>query len=127
MYALNENYVEHYQMKTMKQLFVDRLTDVEEIDHHFEFLEMQTALDFWKYLETTFLYGLHGHPNTTIAVQKERFVAFENLLMGYPRIRQVRVKKNAGCIVHPMFRKQFRDCYERYDMIREDTSEEFKG
>lgn len=126
-YCLNENYVEHYQLRTMKQIFIERLTDVEEIDYHFGFLELKTVLDFWKYLETTFLYGLHGHRNTTIAVQKERYIAFENLMMGPPRIRQVRVKSNVGCMVHPIFQKHFKDCYQRYAMSRENTSAKFKG
>lgn len=119
--------MEYYQTKTLEQVFVDRYTDVEEIDYSFQFLDIKTVLDFWKYLETTFLEGVHGHPNTTIVEQKERFVAFENLLMGSPRIRQVRVKKNSGCTVHDMFKKQFRECYERYAFSREDTTREFKG
>lgn len=111
----------------MEQIFIDRTTNVEEIGYEFGFLELKTVLDFWEYLETTFLYGLHGHPNTTIAVQKERFIAFENLLMGHPRIRQVRVEKNSGCIVPAVFKKHFRDCYHRYAMNRENTSDQFKG
>lgn len=115
-------------MKTMQQVFVDRNTDVMEIDYHFQYLEMKTVLDFWRYLETTFLYGLHGRTNSTIiAEQTDQFVAFENLLMGYPRIRQVRVKKDTDCSVHEMFAKHFRNCYERYSMSRENTTSEFKG
>lgn len=119
--------MEYYQTKTLEQVFVERYTTVEEIETDYQFMDIVTVLDFWKYLETTFLEGVHGPPNTTIAEPKKRFVAFENLLMGSPRIRQVRVKKDTDCSVNDMFKRQFRDCYQRYAYSRENTTSEFKG
>ncbi|KAL5288174.1 PKD2 family protein [Megaselia abdita] len=126
-YCLTDNAMEHYHLKTLQQIFVDRYTVVNEINYNFQFLEMKSVLDFWEFMKTTFLDGLHGHPNSTIALQNERFVAFENLLLGYPRIRQVRVRKNEGCSINKMFTKHFHQCYNRYSTGIENTTHEYKG
>lgn len=127
MYGLSENTMERYEIKTIKNMLVKTHTYVNEIDYDFEFEDMKTVLDFYQYLETTFLYAIHGHPDVPISLQKERFVDFDNLLLGAPRIRQLRASSGQGCDVHRLFKKYFSTCYESYSIFRENSSSVWKG
>ena len=45
---------------------------------------------------------------------------YENILLGLPRIRQVRVKKKS-CRIFPDFKDRIKECYGHYDLSREET------
>lgn len=70
--------------------------------------------DFWLYTETIFLPSLLKEnvvPNTTVFK--------DNVLIGVPRLRQIRVR-NDSCTFHRLVRKHFRQCYGFYEPDDED-------
>jgi hypothetical protein len=48
-------------------------------------------------------------------------IYYENKLLGVPRLRQMRVKKNS-CKVHKMFKNAIDSCYDSYSFFNEDQA-----
>ena len=72
--------------------------------------------DWWDVMQGPFLDTLY----TTNDLGND-FVYYENKLLGVPRLRQVRVKRNS-CKVPALFAKTIPDCYDSYSFFNEDTS-----
>ncbi|KFV50508.1 Polycystic kidney disease 2-like 2 protein, partial [Tyto alba] len=82
--------------------------------------------DFWRYAEGPLLDGLYWdkwYDNTTLTIQNNRsYIYYENLLLGVPQIRQLKVRSNT-CSIYPYFRTFLEDCYSDYNYRAEDRSD----
>ncbi|XP_075058067.1 polycystin-2 isoform X2 [Mixophyes fleayi] len=109
-----------YYTKVMTQLFLD--TPVSKTEKT-TFKTLMTMDDFWKFAEGPLLDGLYWdmwYNNRTMA-ENQSFIYYENLLLGVPRLRQLRVK-NGSCSVPEDLRDEIKDCYDIYSVRNEDTA-----
>lgn len=53
--------------------------------------------------------------------ENQSLIYYENLLLGVPRLRQVRVH-NQSCSIHEDLRDEVQDCYSMYTPANEDTA-----
>ncbi|KAM6440102.1 polycystin-2 isoform 3-T3 [Liasis olivaceus] len=87
------------------------------------FRSLSTMEDFWKFTEGPLLDGLYWemwYNNKTVA-ENRSFIYHENLLLGVPRIRQLKVR-NASCSIPEDLKDEIKDCYDVYSVANEDTA-----
>lgn len=107
-------------------------------DSIISFSTVITIKDFWDYLQYVILPLLHGNINNHSrshlhehrVLHKERSLEgrlflSQNLFLGPPRLRQVRVKKD-NCEVHSSLVRYFNACYTPYSKSYEDTAPVYK-
>ncbi|XP_065832466.1 polycystin-2-like [Oscarella lobularis] len=102
-----------YYTKAMKDLFVDDA-----------FTGIGSQDDFWPYAEGTLLDGLYWeewYNNQNYTADELGYIFHENKLLGLPRMRQLRVRKDS-CSVQKDFQDEIKDCYGSYSSAAEDTS-----
>lgn len=66
------------------------------------------------------LYWEMWYNNKTMAENKS-FIYYENLLLGVPRIRQLKVR-NGSCSIPEDLKDEIKDCYDVYSVANEDTA-----
>ncbi|XP_060913704.1 polycystin-2 isoform X1 [Labrus mixtus] len=110
----------YYYTKVMSQLFLD--TPLSAGDPS-TFRSLSTMEDFWKFTEGPFLNGMYWEVwyNNKSLPENQSLIYYENLLLGVPRLRQVKVR-NESCSVHEDLRDKIQDCYNLYTPSNEDTS-----
>uniref|UniRef100_A0A8C1HWK7 Polycystin-2 n=1 Tax=Cyprinus carpio carpio TaxID=630221 RepID=A0A8C1HWK7_CYPCA len=110
----------YYYTKVMSQLFLDTpLTSREPTT----FKTLSTMEDFWKFTEGPFLDGMYWEfwYNSKRLPENQSLIYYENLLLGVPRLRQLKVH-NESCSVHEDLRDEVYDCYSVYSPANEDKS-----
>uniref|UniRef100_A0A8C1Z1T5 Polycystin-2 n=1 Tax=Cyprinus carpio TaxID=7962 RepID=A0A8C1Z1T5_CYPCA len=110
----------YYYTKVMSQLFLDApLTSGEPTT----FKTLSTMEDFWKFTEGPFLDGMYWEfwYNSKSLPENQSLIYYENLLLGVPRLRQLKVR-NESCSVHEDLRDEVYDCYSVYSPTNEDKS-----
>ncbi|XP_041641250.1 polycystin-2 [Cheilinus undulatus] len=109
----------YYYTKVMSQLFLD--TPLSAGDPC-TFRSLATMEDFWKFTEGPFLNGMYWEVwyNNKSLPENQSLIYYENLLLGVPRLRQVKVR-NESCFVHEDLRDEVQDCYNLYTPSNEDT------
>ncbi|XP_034044494.1 polycystin-2 isoform X2 [Thalassophryne amazonica] len=109
----------YYYTKVMSQLFLD--TPLSATDPY-TFRSLTTMEDFWKFTEGPFLNNMYWEVwyNNKSLPENHSLIYYENLLLGVPRLRQVKVR-NETCSVHEDLRDQVQDCYNIYTASNEDT------
>ncbi|XP_016325767.1 polycystin-2-like isoform X1 [Sinocyclocheilus anshuiensis] len=110
----------YYYTKVMSQLFLDTpLTSGEPMT----FKTLSTMEDFWKFTEGPFLNGMYWEfwYNNKSLPENQSLIYYENLLLGVPRLRQLKVR-NESCSVHEDLRDEVYDCYSVYSPATEDKS-----
>ncbi|XP_077102279.1 polycystin-2 isoform X2 [Siphateles boraxobius] len=110
----------YYYTKVMSQLFVDTpLTSGEPTT----FKTLSTMEDFWKFTEGPFLNGMYWEVwyNNKSLPENQSLIYYENLLLGVPRLRQLKVR-NESCSVHEDLRDEVYDCYNVYSPASEDKA-----
>ncbi|XP_060542949.1 polycystin-2 isoform X1 [Pantherophis guttatus] len=110
----------YYYTRVMSQLFLD--TPVSKMEKT-NFRSLSTMEDFWKFSEGPLLDGLYWemwYNNKTVA-ENRSFIYHENLLLGVPRIRQLKVR-NASCSIPEDLKDEIKDCYDVYSVTNEDTA-----
>uniref|UniRef100_UPI00398EA1B4 polycystin-2 n=1 Tax=Pristiophorus japonicus TaxID=55135 RepID=UPI00398EA1B4 len=110
----------YYYTKVMSSLFLDTPLSEHEKSN---FRSMSNMDDFWKFTEGPLLDGLYWdlwYNNETQAENKS-FIYYENLLLGVPRIRQLKVK-NESCKIHEDLKDEIKECYDVYSVANEDTA-----
>lgn len=55
-------------------------------------------------------------------VKNSSRIYYENILLGVPRVRQLRVRNNT-CDIYPAFRSLVSDCYNKYTVENEDFAD----
>ncbi|XP_006007388.1 polycystin-2 [Latimeria chalumnae] len=111
----------YYYTKVMSRLFLE--TPISEGEQT-NFRTLSSMEDFWKFTEGPYLNGLYWdlwYNNETLTENKS-FIYCENLLLGVPRIRQVKVR-NGTCEIHEDLKDEIKDCYDVYSVGNEDTSQ----
>ncbi|XP_061888926.1 polycystin-2 [Entelurus aequoreus] len=110
----------YYYTKVMSQLFLDTPLSAGEAA---TFRSLSTVEDFWKYTEGPFLKGMYWEVwyNNKSLPENQSLIFYENLLLGVPRLRQVKVR-NESCSVHEDLRDRVQDCYNVYTPANEDTA-----
>ncbi|KAI4550887.1 hypothetical protein MJT46_018394 [Ovis ammon polii x Ovis aries] len=88
----------YYYTKVMSELFLHTPSDT-----GISFQAISSMEDFWDSLS----HGSHS------------FIYYENLLLGVPRLRQLRVR-NDSCVVHEDFREDILSCYDVYSPDKEE-------
>uniref|UniRef100_A0A8B9R308 Polycystin-2 n=1 Tax=Anas platyrhynchos TaxID=8839 RepID=A0A8B9R308_ANAPL len=110
----------YYYTRVMSQLFLE--TPVSKMEKT-DFKTLSTMDDFWKFTEGPLLDGLYWdmwYNNKTMAENKS-FIYYENLLLGVPRIRQLKVR-NGSCSIPEDLKDEIKDCYDVYSVANEDTA-----
>ncbi|XP_054634535.1 polycystin-2 isoform X2 [Dunckerocampus dactyliophorus] len=110
----------YYYTKVMSQLFLDTPLSAGESA---TFRSLSTMEDFWKFSEGPFLNGMYWEVwyNNKSLPENQSLIFYENLLLGVPRLRQVKVR-NESCSVHEDLKDQVQDCYNIYTATNEDTA-----
>ncbi|XP_041048078.1 polycystin-2 isoform X2 [Carcharodon carcharias] len=110
----------YYYTKVMANLFLDTPFSENEKTN---FRSVSNMDDFWKFTEGPLLDGLYWdlwYNNETLAENKS-FIYYENLLLGVPRVRQLKVK-NESCKIHEDLKDEIKECYDVYSVANEDTA-----
>uniref|UniRef100_A0A7N8YEG1 Polycystin-2 n=1 Tax=Mastacembelus armatus TaxID=205130 RepID=A0A7N8YEG1_9TELE len=110
----------YYYTKVMSQLFLDTPLSP---GHPSTFKQLSTMEDFWKFTEGPFLNGMYWEVwyNNQNLPENQSLIYYENLLLGVPRLRQVKVH-NQSCSIHEDLRDEVQDCYSMYTPGNEDTA-----
>ncbi|KAA0196751.1 Polycystin 2 [Fasciolopsis buskii] len=80
--------------------------------------------DFWKVLQGPVmeaLYDNHWYNNAPMRDDERLSIGYDNLLIGIPRLRQLRMPSNS-CLIPMDFRDDIKECYGQYDQTKEDTT-----
>ncbi|KAI5107961.1 polycystic kidney disease 2-like 1 protein, partial [Silurus meridionalis] len=102
----------YYYTKVMNDLFVNSFESIGSMD------------DFWTYAEGPLMDGLYWttwYNNQPLDTGSHSFIYYENMLLGVPRMRQIKVKNNS-CKVPTDFRSEIADCFDVYNEKKEDES-----
>ncbi|XP_042195779.1 polycystin-2 isoform X2 [Callorhinchus milii] len=109
----------YFFTKVMSNLFLETKSSAQLVN----FKKIRSMEDFWEFAEGPLLDSLYwkewydGQPLSS----KESYIYYENILLGVPQIRQVRVRNNT-CSVLKYFRDTFKDCFNEYSLANEDHS-----
>ncbi|XP_049505208.1 polycystic kidney disease 2-like 2 protein isoform X3 [Panthera uncia] len=113
----------YYLNKVMSSLFLD--TSVPG-DERTNFKSICSITDFWKFMEGPLLEGLYWdawYTNKTLYnLKNSSRIYYENILLGVPRVRQLKVRNNT-CKVYSSFQSLMSECYDKYTSSNEDTSD----
>ncbi|NXR13418.1 PK2L2 protein, partial [Semnornis frantzii] len=108
--------------KVMSQVFVEPSSNNSRIG----FRSIRSRDDFWRFAEGPLLDGLYWdewYSNRTFTPQhNSSYIYYENLLLGVPQIRQLKVHHNS-CSIHSYFRDTLEGCYSEYRHDAEDRSD----
>ncbi|XP_045678608.1 polycystic kidney disease 2-like 2 protein isoform X2 [Phyllostomus hastatus] len=107
----------YYLNKVMSSLFLDTSVPGDERSN---FKSICRTADFWKFMEGPLLEGLYWDSQHN---DKSSRIYYENIVLGVPRVRQLKVRNNT-CKVYPSFRPlNMTDCYAKYTSENEDVSD----
>lgn len=67
------------------------------------------------------LYWTKWYNNKSLGHNAQSYIYYENLLLGVPRLRQLKVQNNS-CVVHDDFKEDIAGCYDVYSEEKENTS-----
>ncbi len=67
------------------------------------------------------LYWTKWYNDEPLPNGNQSFIYYENMLLGVPRIRQLKVKNNS-CKVHKDFQQEIEECFDVYSDKKEDDS-----
>ncbi|XP_048407503.1 polycystin-2-like protein 1 [Stegostoma tigrinum] len=101
----------YYYTKVMSNLFLSTA-----VDTGVTFQTIHSMADFWSYAQGPLLNGLYWtkwYNGDSFSHGPHSFIYYENILLGVPRIRQIKVTNNS-CVVHKDFRKDIDGCYDVY-------------
>ncbi|XP_038625104.1 polycystin-2 isoform X2 [Tachyglossus aculeatus] len=110
----------YYYTRVMSQLFLE--TPVSKMEKT-NFKTLSTVEDFWKFTEGSLLDGLYWDMwyNNNSGAENRSFIYYQNLLLGVPRLRQLKVR-NGSCSVPQDLRDDIKECYDVYSVSSEDTA-----
>ncbi|XP_041049746.1 polycystic kidney disease 2-like 2 protein [Carcharodon carcharias] len=109
----------YFFTKVMSHLFLETNSFVNGIN----FKSISSIENFWEYAEGPLLDSLYWKEwyNGQPLSQGKSYIYYENILLGRPQIRQIRVRNNS-CSIHEYFQKMFKDCHDAYSFATEDQS-----
>ncbi|XP_031457941.1 polycystic kidney disease 2-like 1 protein [Phasianus colchicus] len=108
----------YYYTKVMSELFLQTSSD-----NRVSFQSIGSMADFWVYAQGPLLDNLYWtkwYNNESLAAHNSQsYIYYENLLLGVPRMRQLKVKNNS-CVVHDDFKQEISGCYDVYSEDKEE-------
>ncbi|XP_027384975.1 polycystic kidney disease 2-like 1 protein [Bos indicus x Bos taurus] len=107
----------YYYTKVMSELFLHTPSDT-----GISFQAISSMEDFWDFAQGPLLDSLYWtkwYNNQSLGHGSHSFIYYENLLLGVPRLRQLRVR-NDSCMVHEDFREDILSCYDVYSPDEEE-------
>ncbi|XP_034040309.1 polycystic kidney disease 2-like 1 protein [Thalassophryne amazonica] len=107
----------YYYTKAMTDLFVNTAGE-----SGLNFQSISTMADFWTYAQGPLLDGLYWtrwYNNQSLDSGDQSFIYYENMLLGVPRMRQIKIKNNS-CQVHSDFQDEITGCFDVYNDQEED-------
>ncbi|XP_072246403.1 polycystin-2-like protein 1 [Leuresthes tenuis] len=107
----------YYFTKAMTDLFVNTASE-----SGVKFQSIGTMADFWTYSQGPLLDGLYWtkwYNNQSLDSGDQSLIYYENMLLGVPRVRQIKIKNNS-CKVHKDFREEIMGCFDVYNEKKED-------
>uniref|UniRef100_A0A8C3X7H4 Polycystin-2-like protein 1 n=1 Tax=Catagonus wagneri TaxID=51154 RepID=A0A8C3X7H4_9CETA len=107
----------YYYTKVMSELFLHTPSDT-----GVSFQTISSMADFWDFAQGPLLDSLYWtkwYNNQSLGHGSHSFIYYENLLLGVPRLRQLRVR-NDSCVVHEDFREDILSCYDVYSPDNEE-------
>ncbi|XP_061857083.1 polycystin-2-like protein 1 isoform X1 [Colius striatus] len=108
----------YYYTKVMSELFLQTSSG-----GHVSFQSISSMADFWLYAQGPLLDNLYWtkwYNNKSLAAHStQSYIYYENLLLGVPRVRQLKVKNNS-CVVHADFKDEISGCYDVYSEDKEE-------
>ncbi|KAM9364934.1 polycystin-2-like protein 1 [Pholidichthys leucotaenia] len=107
----------YYYTKAMTDLFVNTAGE-----SGVKFQSISTMTDFWTYAHGPLLDGLYWtkwYNNEPLESGNHSFIYYENMLLGVPRMRQIKIKNNS-CRVHNDFEDEITGCFDVYNEDKED-------
>nr|XP_020018913.1 polycystic kidney disease 2-like 2 protein isoform X2 [Castor canadensis] len=113
----------YYLNKVMSSLFLD--TSVPN-DERTNFKSIRSITDFWKFMEGPLLEGLYWdswyNNQKLYNLNNSSRIYYENILLGVPRVRQLKVRNNT-CKIYSPFKSLVSECYDKYTSENEDLSD----
>ncbi|XP_067323019.1 polycystin-2-like protein 1 [Anolis sagrei] len=109
----------YYYTKVMSDLFLQSSSDTSG-----SFESIGSMADFWGYAQGPLLDSLYWakwYNNKSLGQNTQSYIYYENLLLGVPRMRQLKVQNNS-CVVHDDFKEDISGCYDVYSEEKEDRS-----
>ncbi|XP_061913688.1 polycystin-2-like protein 1 isoform X1 [Entelurus aequoreus] len=106
----------YYYTKAMTDLFVNTAGE-----SGVKFQSISTMADFWTFAQEPLLDGLYWtkwYNNQSMDSGDQSFIYYENMLLGLPRMRQIKIKNNS-CKVHKDFQDEITGCYDVYNDKKE--------
>ncbi|XP_067852001.1 polycystin-2-like protein 1 [Heptranchias perlo] len=109
----------YFFTKIMSNLFLETTSNTNGIN----FKSINSIVDFWEFAEGPFLDSLYWKEwyNGQPLYPGQNYIYYENILLGRPQIRQLRVRNNT-CSIHEYFKEIIKDCYDVYSFGTEDQS-----
>ncbi|XP_073338526.1 polycystin-2-like protein 1 [Pagrus major] len=107
----------YYYTKAMTDLFVNTASQ-----SGVKFQSISTMADFWTYAQGPLLDGLYWtkwYNNQSLDSGDKSFIYYENMLLGVPRMRQIKILNNS-CKVHNDFEDEITGCFDVYNDKKED-------
>ncbi|XP_043407852.1 polycystic kidney disease 2-like 1 protein isoform X2 [Chelonia mydas] len=107
----------YYYTKVMSNLFLHTPSD-----SGVSFQSIGSMAEFWGYAQGPLLDSLYWtkwYNNESLAHSTQSYIYYENLLLGVPRLRQLKVKNNS-CVVHDNFKEDISGCYDVYSDDKEE-------
>ncbi|XP_070834158.1 polycystin-2-like protein 1 [Chaetodon trifascialis] len=107
----------YYYTKAMTDLFVNTASE-----SGVKFQSISTMADFWTYAQGPLLDGLYWtkwYNNQSMDSGDQSFIYYENMLLGVPRMRQIKIMNNS-CKVHSDFQDEITGCFDVYSEKKED-------
>ncbi|XP_062910928.1 polycystin-2-like protein 2 [Mobula hypostoma] len=113
------NYNMYFFTNIMSKLFLESTSFINEIN----FKSITSMASFWEFAEGPLLESLYWKEwyNGQPLHPGQSYIFYENILLGRPQIRQLRVRNNT-CSVHENFKDLIKDCYDEYFFTTEDQS-----
>uniref|UniRef100_A0A8C1MEG7 Polycystic kidney disease 2-like 1 n=1 Tax=Cyprinus carpio TaxID=7962 RepID=A0A8C1MEG7_CYPCA len=106
----------YYYTKAMTDLFVNLPGD-----SGISFSSISTMNDVWTNPLLDSLYWTKWYNDEPLPNENQSFIYYENMLLGVPRIRQLKVKNNS-CNVHKDFQQEIAECFDVYSDKKEENS-----
>uniref|UniRef100_UPI00398F7AA6 polycystin-2-like protein 1 n=1 Tax=Pristiophorus japonicus TaxID=55135 RepID=UPI00398F7AA6 len=109
----------YFFTKVMSSLFLETTSYVNDVN----FNSINSLEDFWEFAEGPLLDSLYWKEwyNGQPLYQGRSYIYYENILLGLPQMRQLRVRNNT-CTVHEYFQDFIKDCYDAYRFGSEDLT-----
>ncbi|XP_028324033.1 polycystic kidney disease 2-like 1 protein [Gouania willdenowi] len=107
----------YYYTKAMTDLFMNSASE-----NGVKFQTIGTMADFWSYAQGPLLDSLYWtkwYNNQSLDTGDQSFIYYENMLLGVPRMRQIKIKNNS-CKVHADFQDEISGCFDVYNEKKEE-------